>query len=97
MTTRDFRYFKSENLVLATAYGASPTIDDNGPAFQKALDAAAEMGGATVYAPAGLYRFQTNITVPSNVELRGCFSVLQRPAPHGLRRHRPHAAAGQRR
>ena len=75
VTTRDFRYFKSENLVLATDYGASIDLEDNGPAFQKALDAAAEKGGATVYAPAGLYRFKTNITVPSNVELRGSFSV----------------------
>ena len=73
--TQDFRYFKSENLVLATDYGASTDLEDNGPAFQKALDAAAEKGGATVYAPAGLYRFKTNITVPSNVELRGSFSV----------------------
>ncbi|MBQ2336806.1 MAG: hypothetical protein II381_10855, partial [Victivallales bacterium] len=53
VTTRDFRYFKSENLVLATDYGASIDLEDNGPAFQKALDAAAEKGGATVYAPAG--------------------------------------------
>jgi hypothetical protein len=75
VTTRKFRYFKSENLVLATDYGASTDLEDNGPAFQKALDAAAEKGGATVYAPAGLYRFKTNITVPSNVELRGSFSV----------------------
>ena len=75
VTPHDFRYFQSKNLVLATDCGASPDLDDNGPAFQKALDAAAEMGGATVYAPAGLYRFKTNITVPSNVELRGCFSV----------------------
>ncbi|MBO7092656.1 MAG: hypothetical protein J6W23_12800, partial [Victivallales bacterium] len=75
MTTRDFRYFQSKNLVLAADYGASTDLEDNGPAFQKALDAAAQKGGATVYAPAGLYRFQTNITVPSNVELRGCFSV----------------------
>ena len=75
VTTRDFRYFKSESLVLATDYGASTNLEDNGPAFQKALDTAAEKGGATVYAPAGLYRFKTNITVPSNVELRGSFSV----------------------
>ncbi len=70
-----FQFFQSKNLVLATDYGASPDLDDNGPAFQKALDAAAKMGGATVYAPAGLYRFKTNITVPTGVELRGCFSV----------------------
>ena len=70
-----FQFFQSKNLVLATDYGASPDLDDNGPAFQLAWDAAAEMGGATVYAPAGLYRFKTNITVPTGVELRGCFSV----------------------
>ena len=75
ITTRDFQYFQSKNLVLATDYGASTDLDDNGPAFQKALDAAAEKGGATVYVPAGLYRFKTNITVPTGVELRGCFSV----------------------
>jgi hypothetical protein len=73
--TWDFQYFQSKNLILATDYGASPDLDDNGPGFQKALDAAAEKGGATVYAPAGLYRFKTNITVPTGVELRGSFSV----------------------
>ena len=75
ITTQDFQYYQSQNLVLATDYGVSPDLDDNGPAFKKALDAAAGKGGATVYAPAGLYRFKTNITVPSNVELRGSFSV----------------------
>ncbi|MBR4899645.1 MAG: chitobiase/beta-hexosaminidase C-terminal domain-containing protein [Victivallales bacterium] len=73
--TSDFRYFQSKNLVPVTDCGASPDLEDNGPAFQLALDAAAELGGATVYAPAGLYRFKTNITVPTGVELRGCFSV----------------------
>lgn len=57
-----------------TAFGASSALKDNASAFQKALDAAAKTGG-TVYVPAGFYRFENNIRVPSGVELRGCTDV----------------------
>ena len=55
-------------------YGASPTLDDNAPAFNAALKAAAKKS-MTVYVPAGFYSFRSGIVVPSGVELRGVSSV----------------------
>ncbi|MCL2088009.1 MAG: glycoside hydrolase family 55 protein [Oscillospiraceae bacterium] len=61
-------------------YGARPiyTNDDhstpafdNTAAFQKALDAAGKAGGGFVVVPAGTFRLDGFITVPTNVELRG--------------------------
>jgi hypothetical protein len=67
---------ESEDLFVVTDFGASVDIDDNAVAFQKALDAAGKnKDGGTVYVPAGYYKFQSDITVPSGVELRGCFDV----------------------
>ncbi|GMK42227.1 hypothetical protein PCCS19_52860 [Paenibacillus sp. CCS19] len=43
--------------------------------IQAALDAAAAAGGGTVYLPAGIYRVEQPITVPSGVELRGSWDV----------------------
>ncbi len=62
-------------LVAVTAHGASPELEDNTGPFQEALAAAERMGGGTVYVPAGYYRFSGSLTVPSGVELRGCFDV----------------------
>ena len=56
-----------------TKFGASPKLEDNAAAFQKALDAAVK--GGTVYVPAGFYRFRGNIKVPTGVELRGASGV----------------------
>ncbi len=56
-----------------TKFGASSELEDNAPAFQKALDAA--KAGGTVYVPAGRYRFRGNFKVPFGVELRGCSDV----------------------
>ncbi|MGN0887404.1 MAG: hypothetical protein ACI4UY_00830 [Kiritimatiellia bacterium] len=57
-----------------TAFGASPSLEDNSQSFQKALDAVAKTGG-TVYVPAGFYRFRGDLRVPTGVELRGCTDV----------------------
>jgi hypothetical protein len=66
----------SDALFVVTAFGASETNADNAAAFQAALDAAgANENGGTVYVPAGLYPFRSDITVPEGVELRGCFDV----------------------
>ena len=67
---------KAEALFVVTDFGASETNADNAAAFQAALDkAGANKGGGTVYVPAGLYKFRSEITVPTGVELRGCFDV----------------------
>ncbi len=63
----------SKALYDVATFGASPDLDDNAPAFQKALDAAKK--GGTVYVPAGRYRFRGNLVVPAGVELRGCSAV----------------------
>ena len=47
---------------------------DNTQIFQKALDEAEKSGGI-VYVPAGWYKFEGNIKIPSGVELRGAFHV----------------------
>nr|WP_237179003.1 S-layer homology domain-containing protein [Paenibacillus sp. MMS18-CY102] len=43
--------------------------------LQSALDAASAAGGGTVYLPAGIYRVEQPISVPSGVELRGSWDV----------------------
>ena len=47
---------------------------DASAAVQRVLDAAGATGGV-VYLPAGVYRFDAPVTVPSGVELRGSSSV----------------------
>ncbi len=66
---------KTRQLILATDHGVTIEAEDNGPALQRALDAAGALGGGTVYIPAAHYRFRSNLTVPSGVELRGNFDV----------------------
>src|SRR5882762_10124429 len=44
---------------------------DDTAAFQKTLDAAAQAGGGTVYAPRGNYFFAGHLTVPNAVTLKG--------------------------
>ncbi|MFC3789725.1 S-layer homology domain-containing protein [Paenibacillus sp. GCM10012307] len=43
--------------------------------IQQALTAAGQAGGGTVYLPAGIYRVDQALTVPSGVELRGSWDV----------------------
>lgn len=63
-------------IAASAAYGADPTgaIDSSG-AIQAALDDAGENGGGTVYLPAGVYRVDERLIVPSGVELRGSWDV----------------------
>jgi len=65
----------TRELVVVTEHGASPDLEDNTEPFQEALAAAERLGGATVYVPAGYYRFSGSFEIPSGVELRGCFDV----------------------
>ncbi|MGI6264302.1 MAG: glycosyl hydrolase family 28-related protein [Acutalibacteraceae bacterium] len=51
---------------------AIPGEDSTG-AIQKALDAAKEAGGGTVYLSGGVYRVEGSLSVPEGVELRGCY------------------------
>ncbi len=51
---------------------------DAGPDLQRLLDEMGEMGGGVVYVPGGVYRFQTPVTVPGSVELRGSSAVENR-------------------
>ncbi len=65
----------TDRLAVVTDFGADPGSPDNTAAFQKALDDAGKAGGGTVYVPAGFYRFEGELVVPTGVELRGCFDV----------------------
>ncbi len=58
-------------LIPAAEYGVLPDGSDVGAALQAALDAARDAGGGVVYVPAGVYRLESPVTVPSGVELRG--------------------------
>jgi len=52
---------------------ASPWYDPDAPdcGFQKAIDALAKKGGGTVRLPAGLYRMEKGLRLPSNLTLCG--------------------------
>jgi hypothetical protein len=53
-------------------FGASPDgVSDNTAVFQAAIEAAEDAGGGVVFAPAGVYRFDGRLTIPSGVTLRG--------------------------
>lgn len=56
---------------------------DDTAAFQRALDAAHNAGGGTVYAPSGRYLFRGTLTLPEGVTLRGSFSCV--PSHNGIR------------
>ena len=55
--------------------GKSDAIFDNTPAFQRALDAAGQAKGGTVWVPGGFYRLKGHLKVPTGVEIRGVFDV----------------------
>jgi hypothetical protein len=61
------------------ARGDATTIpgsgNDDGPAFQAALNAAGSMGGGIVVAPRGNYRIGGTLTIPANVTLEGIFTA----------------------
>ena len=56
---------------------------DDTAAFQKALNAASDAGGGTVYAPRGNYFFAGNLNVPNAVTLAGVWQSV--PAHNGVR------------
>lgn len=61
---------------------------DDTAAFQKALDAAAKVGGGVVYAPIGNYFFAGHLNIPQAVTLAGVWQSV--PAHNGIRdRGRP--------
>lgn len=51
----------------------APPAEDSTAAFQRALDRVGAAKGGTVYVPAGVYRLEGSLVVPSGVELRGSF------------------------
>lgn len=57
---------------VAGSYNRIPAQDST-DAFQQALNAAGGVGGGTVYVPAGVYRIEGALSVPTGVELRGTF------------------------
>ncbi|SFE40616.1 S-layer homology domain-containing protein [Paenibacillus catalpae] len=62
--------------VTAAPYEADSTGEtDVSAKIQQALDDADAAGGGTVYLPAGIYRVNDSLTVPSGVELRGSWDV----------------------
>lgn len=63
--------------VKSSPYNATGNgITDDTPSIQAALTTAGNNGGGTVYLPAGKYKVNTYLEVPSGVELRGCFDVV---------------------
>ncbi|MDB6112815.1 MAG: Pectate lyase superfamily protein [Pedosphaera sp.] len=65
-------------ITLAPYLAAADGLADDTAAFQAALSAAASAGGGTVLVPAGDYRLNGNLTIPTGVELRGVYDE-----PHG--------------
>ncbi|TFE29398.1 glycosyl hydrolase family 28-related protein [Cohnella luojiensis] len=62
--------------VTAAPYNADDTgAADVSAIVQQALSDAGTSGGGTVYLPAGIYRIEQPITVPTGVELRGSWDV----------------------
>ncbi|OCT12219.1 S-layer protein [Paenibacillus pectinilyticus] len=62
--------------VTAAPYAADASgRTDVSAVIQQALTDAGEAGGGTVYLPAGIYRADSRLTVPSGVELRGSWDV----------------------
>lgn len=70
-------------LYVVTDYGAKndKTKTDNTEAIQNALNDAAANGGGVVYIPAGHWRLDGTLTIPSGVELRGAMD--NSATPHG--------------
>ncbi len=66
----------TDSLYDVVKFGAvADGVTDNTPMFQAALDSAGNNGGGTVYIPAGMYRFDGHLVIPSGVELRGTWDV----------------------
>ena len=75
-----FDYARTQPMVAAYAYTVpltTGTASDVSRDLQEALDTAGLTGGV-LYLPAGVYRLDHPVTVPSGVELRGSSSVATR-------------------
>jgi len=72
-TTSDDIKQKPSRMVmyLATDFGVSPSATDNAMALQSALNKAQTDGGGIVFMPPGRYKFFSNLSIPSGVELKG--------------------------
>ena len=55
--------------------GSVLPTEDAASAIQQILNRAGSDGGGVVYLPAGWYKISGHLTVPANVELRGCSSI----------------------
>jgi len=72
------------NVVEAGAVGDG--VMDNTAVFQRLLDEAGQAGGGVVKVPAGRYRIDGTLAIPSGVTLQGTFRVaptdMKKPAEH---------------
>jgi len=74
----------TDNMYNVVDFGAiDDGVTDNTSAFQSALNKAAQDGGGTVYIPAGRFRINTHLTVPTGVELRGIWDVPHHTTSYG--------------
>ncbi|MCX6220254.1 MAG: glycosyl hydrolase family 28-related protein [Bacteroidia bacterium] len=58
-----------------TIPGSTIPTEDATSAIQQILNRAGSDGGGVVYLPAGWYKIGSHLTVPANVELRGCSAI----------------------
>ncbi|MBC8185871.1 T9SS type A sorting domain-containing protein [candidate division KSB1 bacterium] len=66
----------TDDLFVVQDFGAvGDRLTDDTGAFQAALNAAGQNGGGTVYVPAGWYKIDSHLSIPSGVELRGIWDV----------------------
>ena len=83
VTLADTRYATHKALLYhinVCDYGATPdAVTDNTEAFQAAIDAAAALGGGTVFVPEGHYAFRGTLTVRQKVLLQGDFDATEDP------------------
>lgn len=78
-------------VVTDSEFGAKPvdivtdlaSQPDNSAAIQKALDKAGREGGGIVYLPAGHYRMDHGLTIPTGVELKGAGDIASVPKGNG--------------
>jgi len=71
-------------VVTDAEFGAkNDAVTDNTSAIQNALNKAGSEGGGIVFLPAGKYRVNGNLTVPTGVELKGASDVASVPKGQG--------------
>ncbi len=71
-TVKNFDSSCPVNKVSVLDFGATRDgITNDGPAFQKALDEIAKLGGGSVFIPAGMYFIDRTLVIPDNTEIYG--------------------------